>query len=658
VTDPFASFVTDPASAAAVAAARTVADASRTLYGPLVLIGVRGAGKSHLLRAVRDRAAAQTPPRRAELISLLRLADVVHARGLGEGGSALRDRLLDADLLLIDDFEAVIRHLPVQAFVFDLLESRITKGREVVVASAAPIAGLADLDARLRRRVEAGTVVTLGLPGPDARRVVLDRRVVESGVQLAPAVTEALAHQELRSIKEYLGALQRVLAFQQTTPEALSAADALALLGLEATNGRLGPPDAAPAPTGATPPAEPPGPEEAEFDAFLSEVVANVSNQFDRWRGRIREAIAHWQSRGLRTRRLERALTDDLGGDPEPVIGEFGRDATELERLGAEVRAIAPDLAGAEVLRDPDQLPAARELVDEARSRRAPLSAPLAELTLDALGVGPSNRLALEAARALVADPGGQDTPLVVVGASGLGKTHLLHGVGNALIERQLSPIACLSAHSFLGEVSALRTAEETAAWRTRYQWVAGLLVDDLHVLAHESRAQEELLQIFGALADGGRPLAFASARRLSELEGFDPRLLTRLEAGLVVEILPPDREVRLAVVKALLAGTPTADAAALIDYLAGRPADSIRAVQGAVHRVLGEARGQRVTPSPALAREVLDVVSSKGTRPGRRVATPRGSGILSPGMGVVRSREKMIQRWPHPAERLMVELR
>jgi chromosomal replication initiation ATPase DnaA len=649
MTDPFAAFAADPATAAAVTAARTVAGLGRGLYAPLVVVGPRGSGKSRLLHAIRERVRA-TPGRQAELLSVASLAELMHTRGVGEGATALRRRLLGADVLLIDEFEAVVRHLAVQALVFDLLESRFAAGRDAVVASAMPVDRLPALDARLRRRLDLGTTVTLGLPGPEARQVILQQRIAEAGVAVDPGVAAAIAARQFRTVGEYLGALNRVLAFQEAAGAPIPPADALLLLGVEPVRATEPGPPATEAAAAAAP--------DTEFDAFLSEVVANVSEQFDEWRTRLREAIAHWQGRGMRTRRLEDLLAGELGGDPEPAIAGFGRDAAELERLAAEARVLAPDLAGAAALRDPDQLGAARDLVDEARARRAPLSAPLAELTLESLGVGASNRQALEAVRSVLDAPGERDNPLVLVGASGLGKTHLLHAAGNALLARGRAPVACLSAHSFLGEVAGLGSPEEAALWRARYQWVAAFALDDVHVLAGESRAQEELLQIFAGLAAGGRPLLFTSARRLSDLEGFDSRLLTRLEAGLVVELLPPDREVRLAVVKAVLAARGGPDDVALADFLAGRPADSVRAVQGAVQRVLSEARVQGVAATPALAREVLDVVERRGPRSPRRPPARRGSGIVSPGPGVARSPEKMILRWPDPAERLLLELR
>lgn len=642
MTDPFASFVADAATQAALAAARMVAETPRMHY-LLLLVGPRGSGKSHLLRAIRDRLAVATPARSAELVALGRLAEHVQNRGLAEAGLALRDRLLRAEVVLLDDLDGIESQLPVQSFVFDVLESRLAAGLATVVTSSQPLGRLDGIDPRLARRLRDASAVTMGLPGVGARTAILQRRIDETGQIMGQGMAARLAALDLGAVKEYLGALNRVLAVQQTTPQPITPDDALALLGVD-TAPEASPPEPAAVPAAAT-----------EFDVFLTEVVANVSEQFDHWRGRLREAIAHWQGQGFRTRRLELAVDGDATGDPEPVVAAFGRDVAELERLAAEARAIAPDLANAEVFRDPDKLVAARHIVQEARARRAPLSAPLPELTIARAGVGPSNRVALETIAVVVGEPGARHNPLVLVGPSGVGKTHLLHGIGNALLGRGVSPVACLSAHSFLGELAALRDAEELGPWRARYQWVGAFLLDDVHLLAEEPRANAELLQIFAALEEGGRPMGFTTARPLRDMAGLDPRLLSRLEGGTVVQIAPPDREVRLAVVRALLEPTVAAGDIGLIDYLAGRPADSIRSVHGIVHRVLAEAEAERVAPTVALARETLEVIEPRPVRAPPRQPVPT-SGILSPGMGIVRSSEKMILRWPDPADRLLVE--
>ncbi len=648
MSDSFASFVADPATQAALSAVRSLADGPRMPY-LLLVVGQRGAGKTHLLRAVRDRFATAVPPRSAELVALGRLTDLVHTRGLTDAGAALRDRLLRADLVLFDDLDAAERQVPVQAFLHDVIESRLGAGLPTVATTGKALGAMPNLDARLARRFKEATPLELGRPSAATIATILSRKIADGGGSVHPALPAALAGVELRSVKEYLGALQRILAVQQATPTPIAPDDALALLGLTPQTPPLAPP------ADSTAPASPPAVGGGEFDAFLTEVVANVSQQFDRWRGRIREAIAHWQTQGIRTRRLEQALLSDTGGDPEPLVAAFGHDAGELQRLVAEARIIAPDLAGAEVLRDPDQVAGARQLVVEARARRAPLSAPLPDLTLARVGVGPSNRVALETLAGVLAEPGARSNPLVLVGPSGVGKTHLLHALGNALVARGIGPVACLSAHSLLGELANLKSAEEVAQWRARYQWVAALLIDDVHLLAYEPRCQAELLHVYEALFDGTRPLAFTCARPLSELSGFDPRLLTRLEGGTVVDVGPPDREVRLAIVKAMLADTPAAGDIGLLDYLAGRAADSVRSVHGVVQRVLAEAQAERTVPSTAFAREILEVVETRSSRRDRGPVAP-ASGIQSPGMGIVRSPEKVVLVWPTAGDRLLTE--
>jgi hypothetical protein len=132
---------------------------------------------------------------------------------------------------------------------------------------------------------------------------------------------------------------------------------------------------------------------------------------------------------------------------------------------------------------------------------------------------------------------------------------------------------------------------------------------------------------------------------------------MTILQNGLTVELPAPDREVRLAVIRRLLAGDAAADDAALVDYLASRPSESVRVLQGMVQRVLSAAAAQQTTASPQLAREVLEF----GAGAGRRVRVPgarTSGGIPAPGMGLLKSGEKMVKVWPRAAERLIEELR
>lgn len=153
--------------------------------------------------------------------------------------------------------------------------------------------------------------------------------------------------------------------------------------------------------------------------------------------------------------------------------------------------------------------------------------------------------MAVHAARAAAAEPGARYNPLVLVGPAGSGKTHLLHAVGNALAEAGVERVACVSAAEFSDLLIAAIEKDMVAAWRARMRRLGALLLDDVHVLADRERTQEELFVLFNALFERGVQLVFTTSRRPAELAGLAPRLVSRLEGGLVAELVPPPRQER-----------------------------------------------------------------------------------------------------------------
>jgi len=651
-------FALDPANRPAATAARSVADASGVPFAPLVVVGAPGSGKTELLGAIADRLQASHPRAKVELLDPDALVEQERRAQLAGRGEESRAALVEADLLLLDDLDRLTRYRDAQGLVADLLDARRSAGREVVVTLSRPLARLSGLDARLLRRLSEGTTVQLTLPGAEARLTILRRHSGVAPGRLSETVLRAIATADFSSLRDYTGALARLSAFQEASAVPLSPEDCLTLIGVGRSDGRtVG--AVLPAPLAAseseTPPAVPS--DHDEFSQFLSDVEAGVSEQVDRWRRRIGEAVSRWAATGLRTARLEQLLEQEVTADPELVLAGYERDAGAILALAQEAASLAPDLAGAAVFRDPDQLAAARGLVEQARSRAAPLSAPLARYRWEDLAGGPASRLVLLAGRDIIGEPGRRYSPLLIVGGPGTGKSHLLHALGNALAARGVGPVACLGAPAFAAEVRGVADADALTTWRHRYRWVGAFLLDDLHLMVEERRAQEELSQLVAELLEGQRQMVFASARPLEELSGLSARLAAQLHGGLLVELPPPDREMRLIVVKRLLVGSAAAQDAALADYLAGRPAESFREVQASVQRVLNAAAAQRVVPSPALAREVLEVLPPVTLRAGRS-RPGNSSGILSPGLGLVKSREKTVTEWPAVADRLLAELR
>jgi chromosomal replication initiator protein len=272
---------------------------------------------------------------------------------------------------------------------------------------------------------------------------------------------------------------------------------------------------------------------------------------------------------------------------------------------------------------------------------------------LEDLVEGPANRMALRAAKAVVAEPASRYNPLVVVGSSGVGKTHLLHAIGNALGPVLAGPVACLSAHEFTGELIEAIDRDAIGAWRARYRSAAVFLLDDFHLVADKDRTQDELFVLFNHLMESGRQMVFTSAVPLAELTGIEARLRTRLEGGLVVDLPVPEREFRQQVLERLLQSKLGTADPELVGYLSSRPSDSIRALHGLLQRVLNAAETKSVSPTAALAREVLEGSPAKQER---RPST-RTSGIVAPAGGA-RSREKMVWDWPEVGDRILEEWR
>ena len=400
----------------------------------------------------------------------------------------------------------------------------------------------------------------------------------------------------------------------------------------------------------------PSSPSLSEFDDFLSEIAATVTQQVDEWRTKVGAAILRWEGEGFRTSRLEALLEREMITDPEAAIRAFEVDVARLTEMQAEAAALAPDLAGSPLFKDPGDIAAAEAELRRTREGTHPPPAPSPLWKLDELVESGGNRMVLEAARSVCAAPGVKYNPLVIVGAAGTGKTHLLHAIGNTLAEKG-EPVACLSAPEFTSELIEAINRNAVPAWRARYRRACAFLLDDVHLAAETDRTQDELFVLFNHLAESGRQMVFTSSAPLASLEGLEPRLRTRFEGGLVVELPAPDADVQHQVIARDLTARLGAPDQALATYLASRPAESVRAAQGLVQRVLATAEERQMPPTAALAREILEGLAPVEAAPPKRTPV-RSSGIVAPTAGGARSREKMIWEWPEIGARLVEDWR
>jgi chromosomal replication initiator protein len=237
--------------------------------------------------------------------------------------------------------------------------------------------------------------------------------------------------------------------------------------------------------------------------------------------------------------------------------------------------------------------------------------------TLDAFAVGASNRMAHSAALAVIETPGEQFNPLVLHGGFGLGKTHLLHAIGNACNDRRR--ILQVSAESFTNDLIGAIRAKRTEEFRRKYRDLDLLLLDDLDFMAGKEATQEEFYYTFNHLSEVGAQVVIAANHAPSALKRLDARIASRCEGGLVVELSPPDFTTRMAIlqVKARQRGFDGRIPYDVFEMLAGEIDGSVRDLEGALNRVIAAALLSNEMPDISVAEQALGPVRARPEAPG-----------------------------------------
>ena len=641
----FETFVVGAANRLAVTAGRTVAENPGSAYNPLFIYSGSGLGKTHVLMAVGHAAKAIAAQLNIEYLTLDEYVEAFHAAIAAGQGDAFRRRFQNVDVLLVDDVQFLTNRKEMQAELLRLTEALQQSGHQIVLASDRPPAEIADLDERLISRFSGGLVVDMGIPDYETRVAILRRKAEERGSSFQPGVLETVAKVEYPNVRELMGALNRLIAFQAVNDMPINE---------EAVRKVLGIPSAAGSPTAASPTAaSSPAASADEFSQFLTDVTATVGKAVEAWRARVTEAVMRWEGEGYRTGRLEKLLEQETPAAVDDAIAAYVQDVERLKALEAEVAVLDPQAAGDKVFRDPDHMDQAEAAAAKVRDGAAPPPAPSGAFPFDSFLVGLSNEVALNAARDVIAKPGKKYNPVVIVGRSGLGKTHLLNAIGLELAKKKNAVVACLSTQQFVDELIAAIDGNRVDWWRARYRRATALLLDDIQLLAGKERTQQELFNLFNQLVDADRQLIFTAPAHPNTLEGLEERIVSRLEGGLVAEIADPDKELRRSVLERLLTSQHVSIEPALLDYLADRPIDSVRSLTGIVQRLVEAAAAQDAPVTAGLARDVLE-----GAPAPRRSTGLRTSGIVVSSAGGVRSREKMVWDWPASGDRVIEDLR
>jgi chromosomal replication initiator protein len=236
--------------------------------------------------------------------------------------------------------------------------------------------------------------------------------------------------------------------------------------------------------------------------------------------------------------------------------------------------------------------------------------------TFDTFIVGPSNQFAHAACRAVAEAPSRSYNPLFIHGGVGLGKTHLMHAVGQYVLQHDPSlTLTYISSERFMNEmINALRY-ERILDFRERYRSVDILLVDDIQFVAGKEGTQTEFFHTFNALYDAQKQIVLSSDRPPHEIPALEERLRSRFEWGLIADIQPPDLETRVAILKrkAEAEAVPLEDNVAM--YIASRIKSNIRELEGSLIRLIAYASLTGREISLDLTQEVLRNVIDQDDR-------------------------------------------
>jgi chromosomal replication initiator protein len=283
------------------------------------------------------------------------------------------------------------------------------------------------------------------------------------------------------------------------------------------------------------------------------------------------------------------------GGPPLPG---FAVQTGTVERVGPVLANGGPDRGppkpGFSALQ-PSVSPAAE------RSRLNP------DLTFETFVTGKANDLARAAALQVAERPGGAYNPLFLYGGVGLGKTHLIHAVGNAILTRAPSAnIRYITANQFFQDMVASIRRQSVDEFKRYYQSLDLLLIDDIQFFAGKERSQEEFFYAFENLIAERKQIIITSDTYPKEMSGIDDRLISRFNSGLIVAIEPPELEMRVAILmrKGEFAGHPLDGDVAF--FVAKHIRQNVRELEGALRRILAYAQFRDQPISLELVKEAL----------------------------------------------------
>lgn len=274
-------------------------------------------------------------------------------------------------------------------------------------------------------------------------------------------------------------------------------------------------------------------------------------------------------------RRVRREAVEQAPDGEERIETETGQSPGDLPRIGPA--AARPRTGGAEPV-----------AVEGSLRHETNLNG---NFTFNSFVEGKSNQLARAAARQVAENPGGSYNPLFIYGGVGLGKTHLMHAVGNSLRDNNPNAkIIYLHSERFVADMVKALQLNAINDFKRFYRSVDALLIDDIQFFAGKDRSQEEFFHTFNALLEGGQQMILTCDRYPKEIDGLEERLKSRFGWGLTVAVEPPELETRVAILikKAKQANVALPPEAAF--FIGQRIRSNVRELEGALKRVIANA--------------------------------------------------------------------
>jgi len=236
--------------------------------------------------------------------------------------------------------------------------------------------------------------------------------------------------------------------------------------------------------------------------------------------------------------------------------------------------------------------------------------------------VGSANRLAHAASLSVAERPGHAYNPLFLYGGVGLGKTHLMHAIGNQVIARfPRKRVVYATSEKFTNEFITSIQQGKIDEFRARYRRIDLLLIDDIQFIAERERTQEEFFHTFNAIHEAGKQIVLSSDRPPKAITTLEERLRSRFEWGLIADLTPPDLETRIAILRSKAEDQLNLIPAEVIEFIARKVVSNVRELEGALNRVIAYASMSGMPINNELASAVLSNVMYN---PKKRSITPQ----------------------------------